>query len=164
MPLPSTLKSIFTFCVSAAFLLSTVESYTCTQCFSDECTSNPSKTCETSQGCFSHKEVLEFTEQSGGLYQVKGCSPGACTPLAFSATLGNKMTFSYNRQCCDSEQCNKEDIPRRLQEGTVGIPVGQNFPYCPDTRQTSAYLQIRIVTSPYCCNLLTSSLRHLAVL
>ncbi|XP_063101327.1 protein RoBo-1-like isoform X3 [Cavia porcellus] len=111
MPLPSTLKSIFTFCVSAAFLLSTVESYTCTQCFSDECTSNPSKTCETSQGCFSHKEVLEFTEQSGGLYQVKGCSPGACTPLAFSATLGNKMTFSYNRQCCDSEQCNKEDIP-----------------------------------------------------
>lgn len=34
------------------------------------------------------------------------CSEDECTELAFSTTLGGQRTFSYDHQCCYSEQCN----------------------------------------------------------
>ncbi|XP_023417390.1 protein RoBo-1-like [Cavia porcellus] len=122
MLLPSILKSVFTICVAAAFLLTTVESYGCTQCSKDQCSTMPSKTCHTSQACFSRKEELKASGQViRGPYQEKGCSPGVCTPLAFSATMGNKTTFSYNYQCCHSEQCNKKDVPMPVDSKVNGV-------------------------------------------
>lgn len=42
--------------------------------------------------------------------EQRGCSEDNCTELAFSATLGIDWVFSYDHQCCYSEQCNNKPI------------------------------------------------------
>ncbi|XP_023556761.1 protein RoBo-1-like [Octodon degus] len=117
---PSTLKTLFTICIFTAFQLTTVECYECTSCSIGECVFNPS-TCKTSKACFSRRQELTTSGVLSGLAQEKGCSSGSCTPLAFSATLGEKYAFSYDHRCCQSKQCNKEDIALSRDSKPNGI-------------------------------------------
>ncbi|EHB16117.1 Phospholipase A2 inhibitor subunit gamma B, partial [Heterocephalus glaber] len=57
----------------------------------------------------------------------KGCSLGACAPLAFSVTFGDRTTFSYDRRCCQGKQCNKENVPLTPKSSN---PNGIECPAC----------------------------------
>uniref|UniRef100_U3KNN4 UPAR/Ly6 domain-containing protein n=1 Tax=Oryctolagus cuniculus TaxID=9986 RepID=U3KNN4_RABIT len=61
--------------------------------------------------------------------QEKGCSSNTCTPLAFSATLGNERTFGYDLQCCSSELCNQKDVFGALSQKSPD-PNGVKCPAC----------------------------------
>ncbi|XP_030872387.1 protein RoBo-1-like isoform X1 [Gorilla gorilla gorilla] len=129
MSLSSSLKSLLTVCVLAAFVSSTVvESYKCAQCELEECNNGNKKTCDSSHGCFSEKRELNATgQQPLSILLRKGCSSSKCDPKAFSATLGDKLTFGYGYQCCQAEECNKADfqVARKSSE-----PNGITCPAC----------------------------------
>uniref|UniRef100_A0A8C9Q751 Uncharacterized protein n=1 Tax=Spermophilus dauricus TaxID=99837 RepID=A0A8C9Q751_SPEDA len=42
------------------------------------------------------------------------CSQKACTPLAFSATLGRGQILGYDMKCCYHENCNQGNSEREL--------------------------------------------------
>ncbi|XP_031992526.1 ly6/PLAUR domain-containing protein 8 isoform X1 [Hylobates moloch] len=131
MSVSSSLKSLVTICILAAFVSSTVvESYKCAQCEPEECNNGIEKTCDTSLGCFSEKKELNKTGQQQQPNQrilKKGCSLGKCDPKAFSATLGNGYTFGYGYRCCQTENCNKADfqVARKSSD-----PNGITCPAC----------------------------------
>ncbi|XP_012328078.1 protein RoBo-1-like [Aotus nancymaae] len=104
----SSLKSLFIVCAFATFVFSTVvESVTCVQCAADGCSSTPG-TCTNPEICFSIKKQFNITSPGQPILQ-KGCS-SQCQPLAFSATLGDKITFGYGHQCCKTDSCNEADF------------------------------------------------------
>uniref|UniRef100_A0A8C6A5R5 Uncharacterized protein n=1 Tax=Marmota marmota marmota TaxID=9994 RepID=A0A8C6A5R5_MARMA len=102
-----------------------VESYTCTKCTGNACQSKP-ETCEASQGCFNNKQQFSPPDGSPKLMQTKGCSQKACTPLAFSATLGRGQILGYDMKCCYHENCNQgnsELSPVSKEENGVVCPA-----------------------------------------
>ncbi|XP_048643097.1 protein RoBo-1-like [Marmota marmota marmota] len=121
----STLRSLSTLCIFVALVFSTVESYTCTKCTGNACQSKP-ETCEASQGCFNNKQQFSPPDGSPKLMQTKGCSQKACTPLAFSATLGRGQILGYDMKCCYHENCNQgnsELSPVSKEENGVVCPA-----------------------------------------
>nr|XP_011708671.1 protein RoBo-1-like isoform X2 [Macaca nemestrina] len=124
MSLSSSLKSLLTVCVLAAFVASTVESYKCVQC-DQQC--DEEKTCDSSHGCFSKKSEFNMTGQQPYTILQKGCSSSKCEPRAFSATLGVNHTYGYGYQCCQAEKCNKADfqVARKSSD-----PNGITCPAC----------------------------------
>lgn len=125
MFLSSSLKSLLTVCVLAAFVASTVEeSYKCVQC-DQQC--DEEKTCDSSHGCFSKKSEFNMTGQQPYTILQKGCSSSKCEPRAFSATLGVNHTYGYGYQCCQAEKCNKADfqVARKSSD-----PNGITCPAC----------------------------------
>ncbi|XP_051695433.1 protein RoBo-1 [Oryctolagus cuniculus] len=110
MALSPTRACVITTCILTTFLFSTVESYKCTECSPLQCTSGLQATCEATQGCFHYKQEFNESGKVQQSSQEKGCSSNTCTPLAFSATLGNERTFGYDLQCCSSELCNQKDV------------------------------------------------------
>ncbi|XP_023052341.1 protein RoBo-1-like isoform X3 [Piliocolobus tephrosceles] len=125
MSLSSSLKSLLTVCVLAAFVASTVEeSYKCVQC-DQQC--NEEKTCDSSHGCFSKKNEFNVTGLPPFTVWQKGCSSSKCEPRVFSATLGENYTYGYGYQCCQTEKCNKADfqVARKSSD-----PNGITCPAC----------------------------------
>ncbi|KAG8504568.1 Protein RoBo-1, partial [Galemys pyrenaicus] len=114
----SALKNLITTYVLTTLIFGTVETYKCISCLSGQCTDGVQTTCETSQGCFSYR-------QSSESFNEKGCSSSSCDPLTISASLGNNISFGYVHKCCQTDQCNQEDIkvPR--------IPSDSNGVTCP---------------------------------
>ncbi|XP_032097946.1 protein RoBo-1-like isoform X1 [Sapajus apella] len=110
MSLSSSLKGLLIVCAFATFVFSTVvESITCVKCGpgAGECTST-SSTCMNDVSCFSIKKQFNSTSPGQTILQ-KGCL-SSCQQLAFSATLGDKITFGYSHQCCDTDNCNQADL------------------------------------------------------
>lgn len=119
-PIP---KSLLQVCVFTTFVI-TAESYSCIQyaCADEACPHNNTSTCETSQGCINLVQDFKvLTPPERKTIQRKGCSPGACMPLAFSATLGNQQTFRYDQRCCQAEQCNQQDLPPQPSSQANGV-------------------------------------------
>ncbi|XP_041520371.1 protein RoBo-1-like [Microtus oregoni] len=136
----SVLKSLLAVCIFTHLSVSCVgesdkdgkwelgKSYRCgnKECFNGRCLSNP-RTCESSKGCFYRAQ--DFKAPCKLIYlrlHERGCSKDKCTELAFSATLGGNRTFTYDFQCCYTEQCNEEpkDMPRpSLQPNGVECPA-----------------------------------------
>lgn len=123
------LKCLLTVCIISHLSVSSTESYGCIRktCFDGRCLPNTTSSCEFSKGCFS--QLQEFAVPLLLLNQrieQRGCSEDSCTELAFSATLGIDWMFSYNHQCCYSEQCNNKPInvsPLSLQPNGVECPT-----------------------------------------
>ena len=59
--------------------------------------------------------VVQFSAAPGisQVFEEKGCSAdnNLCN-LEFSATLGNQQKFKYKNRCCNTEQCNNNNITR----------------------------------------------------
>ncbi|KAK2085813.1 hypothetical protein P7K49_035238 [Saguinus oedipus] len=83
MSLSSSLKSLLIVCAFATFVFSTVG--------------------KNEQLPLSPKDL------EGQHILQKGCS-SQCQQLAFSATLGDKVTFGYGHQCCNTDNCNQADL------------------------------------------------------
>ncbi|XP_006984977.1 protein RoBo-1-like isoform X1 [Peromyscus maniculatus bairdii] len=112
----SVLKSLLAVCICTHLSVSSVESYACDnrKCYNGRCESNPK--CQSTKGCFFHVQELKEQNNPFGSLKIKdiSCSEDECTELAFSTTLGGQRTFSYDHQCCYTEQCNtmsKRDDP-----------------------------------------------------
>ncbi|XP_053429321.1 protein RoBo-1-like isoform X2 [Nycticebus coucang] len=146
---PRSLKTLLAICVFMAFVFSTVETYTCIQCSLGECNTEK-QTCETSQGCFSNKQELNTSGVREGLWEEKGCSSSKCSPLFFSATLGNGKTFGFGRQCCEAEQCNQGHLQVSQKSSDlngVQCPAcyNENDPSCTPTTLACRGTEIKCV-------------------
>uniref|UniRef100_A0A7N9IED9 UPAR/Ly6 domain-containing protein n=1 Tax=Macaca fascicularis TaxID=9541 RepID=A0A7N9IED9_MACFA len=126
MSLSSSLKSLLTVCVLAAFVASTVEeSYKCVQC-DQQC--DKEKTCDSSHGCFSKKSEFNMTvarksSDPNGItcpacYNAQGatCQPSdlACKGeetkcLNFTGTV-NDTILLFGMGCATETACNLKDV------------------------------------------------------
>ncbi|XP_052614193.1 protein RoBo-1-like [Peromyscus californicus insignis] len=80
---------------------------------------------------FTHLSVSSVDNLFGSLKIMESsCSEDECTELAFSTTLGSQRTFSYDQQCCYTEQCNTESKRNESFPPSQPQPNGVECPAC----------------------------------
>ncbi|XP_036054298.1 protein RoBo-1-like [Onychomys torridus] len=129
----SILKSLLAVCIFTHLSVSSEERYGCDnkKCYNGRCISNP-KTCESSKGCFYHVQELKVPNVLSRSLKIKesSCSKDECTELAFSATLGGQWKFSYDHQCCYTDQCNRMSKHVESLPSFQPQPNGVECPSC----------------------------------
>ncbi|XP_037057108.1 protein RoBo-1-like isoform X2 [Peromyscus leucopus] len=128
----SVLKSLLAVCICTHLSVSSVESYACDnrKCYNGRCESY--QKCQSTKGCFFHVQELKESNNPFGSLKIKeiSCSEDECTELAFSTTLGGQRTFSYDHQCCYTEQCNTMSKRDDSFPSSQPQPNGVECPAC----------------------------------
>ncbi|KAG8504475.1 Protein RoBo-1, partial [Galemys pyrenaicus] len=81
-----------------------------------------------------HSGVYFSAGKLTGRFDTKNCSSSKCSPLSFSASLGNNIEYVYEQKCCESELCNQEElkVPQKSSN-----PNGITCPACYSEKRTS---------------------------